>query len=106
MIRYACALILLFAACEPYKPEVIEPSPTPVETRRPPPGAAPGQVASVEDMTDSARKKAAQGDCASSRALADRVRVADPEYYRAFVVPDPVITKCWTSPDPANASPR
>jgi hypothetical protein len=104
MNRYACALVLLFAACEPYKREVVEPSPAPVDERQPPPGAAPGQGVAVEDMTASARKKAAEGDCEASRALADKVRAADPEYYRAFVVPDPVITKFWTAGEPAASS--
>lgn len=98
MSRWGFAVGLALAACAPYEPEVIEPSPEPVPMRAPPPGAPPGQGAEVEDLTNGARKKAQAGDCPASRALADRVRELDPDYYRAFVVPDPVITRCWTSP--------
>lgn len=96
MTRWGLMLMLGAAvACAPYEPEVIEPSPEPVPMRTAPSGAPPGQRAEVEDLTDSARKKAAAGDCETSRALADKVRQQDPEYYRAFVLPDPVITRCW-----------
>ena len=87
--------VVALAACEPYKTEPVEPSPTPVATPTAPPGSAPGRGSEAEDLTTSARVKAQAGDCEASRALADRVRTIDPDYYRAFVVPDPVITKCW-----------
>lgn len=86
------------AACEPYRPEVVEPSPEPVATVAAPPGAAPGQGPMAEELTASARHKARAGDCETARTLAERVRVVDPAYYRAFVVPDPVITRCWKAP--------
>jgi hypothetical protein len=96
--RYLVALFLMMG-CEPYKPEAVEPSPTPVAAPTPPTGAAPGQGAEVEDLTASARQKAQAGDCPASRDLSERVRAIDPEYYRAFVVPDPVITRCWQAPN-------
>ena len=92
----ACALV--GAACEPYRPDAAEPSPMPIDLRQAPSGGAPGQGALVEDLTASARKQAAAGDCDGSRASAEQVRHADPDYYRAFVVPDPVITRCWSGP--------
>lgn len=95
MRGWVVGAMLALAACAPYQPEVVEPSPEPVPMRTPPPGAPPGQGVEVEDLTNSARKKAQAGDCAASRQLADRVRELDPDYYRAFVVPDPVITRCW-----------
>ncbi len=103
-MRWAAAVLLVgLVGCEPYRPDAMEPSPSGIDLRQAPAGSAPGQGAMVEDLTASARKEAAAGNCDGSRKAAEQVRVTDPEYYLAFVVPDPVITRCWSG---TGAAPR
>jgi hypothetical protein len=80
-------------AVEPLGPDAIPP----IETVAPPSAATPLAPATDPQVLALARgthAAAARGDCIGARALGSQIARLDPEFHRAVIKSDPVITHC------------